>query len=66
MCLNCFQPRPGLGPQYVGPGPAYVEAWSAGCGPGRAGLGPKKIISSDITEFKPGTLTSLLVEHVDF
>ena len=22
MCLNCFQPRPGPGPQYVGPGPA--------------------------------------------
>ena len=25
----------------------------------------KKIISSDITAFEPGTLASLLIEHVD-
>ncbi|KAI0219397.1 Leucine-rich repeat and WD repeat-containing protein 1 [Lamellibrachia satsuma] len=42
MCLNGFQPRPGPGPQYVGPGPSRPAKLCRGPARAlRAGPGPK-------------------------
>ena len=44
MCLHFVQLRPGLGPQYVGPGPARP----AGCGPGRLGLKSRPVQGTSV------------------
>ena len=58
MCLNCFQPRSGPGPQYVGPGPARPAKLCRGParpGPARAGPG---------LDPKPGPRRALVSIHL--